>query len=133
MRVVIRGALFLAVAAALAGGAVSQEPQQNSPQSQEPAPVMPKRIRIGGQALQRRLVQKVKPEYPNEARGAHLKGTVRLRVLIGEDGRVKETSPIEGDPALTRAATDAVRRWKYRPLRIDGEPLEVESEISVKF
>jgi TonB family protein len=94
---------------------------------------MPKRIRIGGQALQRRLVQKVKPEYPNEARGAHLKGTVRLRVLIGEDGRVKETSPIEGDPVLTRAATDAVRRWKYRPLRIDGEPLEVESEISVKF
>jgi TonB family protein len=121
------------IAAALAGVAVSQEPQQNSSQSEERAPAKPKRIRIGEQALQRRLVHRVKPKYPEEARRAHLKGAVRLRVLIGEDGHVKEAWPVEGDPVLGRAATDAVRLWEYQPVRLNGEPVQVESEISVKF
>lgn len=111
--------------------AIAQEAQ---PQPQQQAPAPPhQRIRLSAEVLQGRLEHKVKPKYPDEAKQAHLKGTVRLRVLVGEDGSVKEAKPIDGDPVLAKAATDAVLQWRYRPFTLDGRPIQMEGEVDVKF
>jgi TonB family protein len=111
--------------------AIAQEAQPQ-PQQQQ-APVRHERIRLSSEALERMLKHKVKPKYPDEAKQAHLKGTVRLQVVVGEDGSVKEAKPIEGDPVLAKAATDAVLQWRYRPCSIDSRPVQMEGEVDVKF
>jgi TonB family protein len=107
--------------------------QEAQPQPQQQAPVQHQRIRLGREVLERMLEHKVKPKYPDEAKQAHLKGTVRLQVVVGEDGSVKEAKPIEGDPVLAKAASDAVLQWRYRPCRIDSRPVQMEGEVDVKF
>jgi TonB family protein len=58
---------------------------------------------------------------------------VRLRVVVGPDGRVKEASVISGHPLLTQAAIDAVNRWRYEPTLLNGEPMEITTEAVVDF
>jgi TonB family protein len=78
------------------------------------------------------LVHKVKPEYPPETRLAHIKGTVLLRVLIDEEGRVVDLRLISGPKELAPAAVNAVQQWRYRPYLLTGNPIQVDTEASVK-
>ncbi len=80
-----------------------------------------------------RVLHKVAPEYPNDARKAHVEGVVRLHAIIGKDGSIKDLSVISGDPLLTEAAMKAVRQWRYQPVLINGEPVEVDTTVDVIF
>jgi periplasmic protein TonB len=79
------------------------------------------------------LLSQVQPTYPAVARAMHLQGTVVLHALISREGRIINTEPISGNPILARAAADAVSQWRYRPYILNGEPVEVETQITVNF
>jgi TonB family protein len=93
----------------------------------------PKRIRVGGQSQQAKWIFHPSPEYPPLAKDAHVQGTVRLEAIIGKDGTIQDLKAISGHPLLIKAALDAVARWRYQPTRLRGEPVEVVTEIDVKF
>lgn len=88
-------------------------------------------IGIDAEAQAAKLVIRIPPEYPPAARAAGLQGTVRLRLLIGTDGHVRETAVMDGDPALTTAAADAAKQWVYQPTLLNGAPVEVTTEADV--
>ena len=79
------------------------------------------------------LIYKVQPQYPVIARAMHLAGTVYLRAIISSDGTVRQLEVISGNPILASPALQAVRRWRYQPTRLNGEPVEVETFITVNF
>jgi protein TonB len=79
------------------------------------------------------LIYKVQPQYPAIARTIHLAGTVYLRAIIATDGTVRQLEVISGNPILATPALQAVRQWRYQPTRLNGEPVEVETLITVNF
>jgi protein TonB len=93
----------------------------------------PQPVRVSEGVSTGLLVHKVKPVYPPEARQAHIKGTVLLRVLIDEEGRVAHLRVVSGPRELAPAAISAVQQWRYRPYLLMGNPIEVDTEASVKF
>jgi len=101
--------------------------------AQEGAPREIKRIRIGGNVQQARLVNQPRPAYPELAKDARIQGTVKLQVIVGVDGKVMELSVISGHPLLVQAALDAVRQWQYQPTLLNGKPVEVVTAVDVVF
>ena len=79
------------------------------------------------------LVHRIEPEYPVIAKQAGIQGTVVIRAFISREGTIERTQLLSGPPLLARAALDAVRQWKYRPYYLNGEPVEVETQITVNF
>ena len=73
------------------------------------------------------------PQYPADALAAHRTGDVVLEVVVSADGSVASTRPINGDPLLVTAATDAVRTWHYEPYRVHGHPAEFQTDVTLKF
>jgi len=99
--------------------------------SPDPTPV--KRIRVASRVVEANLVHDVPPQYPPEAGRARLEGAVVLMAVIGQDGTVKDVRVESGLPILAQAAIDAVKQWRYKPYLIDGEPVEVDSRITINF
>src|SRR5271156_5696693 len=98
----------------------------------EPPPhLAPQRMTEGVMAAA--LIYKVQPVYPSIARMTHVSGTVRLRAIIGTDGRIRELEVINGNAFLQASAVAAVRQWRYRPTLLNGEAVEVETLITVNF
>jgi TonB family protein len=91
------------------------------------------RIRVGGDVQAAKLITKVQPVYPPLAKQANIQGTVVLTALIGKDGHMQDLKVVRGHPLLVQAALDAIRQWVYQPTMIDGEPVEVRTEISLNF
>lgn len=79
------------------------------------------------------LIRRVLPLYPVVARTAHISGTVRLRAIIATDGTVRQLEVLSGNLILAQSAIAAVREWRYRPTRLDGNDVEVETFITVNF
>jgi TonB family protein len=79
------------------------------------------------------LVRYVPPRYPDRARDRHIEGTVVLNALVARDGTIKTLKAISGDPALLNAAESAVRGWVYRPYKVNGRPVEIDTEIVISF
>jgi protein TonB len=79
------------------------------------------------------MIHYVRPSYPAEAKKAQIQGVVRLRVFITEAGDLADIQTISGDPALVPAAIRAVKEWRYAPCRLNGEAVEVKTEIDVPF
>ena len=73
------------------------------------------------------------PEYPPLAKMARIQGTVRLDAVISKDGTIQDLKVISGHPLLVRAALDAVQRWRYQPTLLNGDAVEVATEIDVNF
>lgn len=94
---------------------------------------LPVRIRIGGNVAEAKLRHKVDPIYPPGAQAAHIKGTVRLHVVLGIDGAPILVEVENGDPALANSAVEAVRQWRYEPTTLNGAPVEVDTSIDVAF
>ena len=92
-----------------------------------------KRIRVASRVAEANLIHDVAPQYPPEAGRARVEGTVVLMAVIGRDGSVKDVRLESGLPILAQAAIDAVRQWRYKPYMIDGEPVEVDSRITINF
>jgi TonB family protein len=93
----------------------------------------PTRIRIGGNVQQAKLLVKVTPVYPPEAKAQRIEGQVRLEATLGKDGKVENLQVLSGDPLLAAAALDAVRQWQYQTTLLNGDPVEVVTEIAVNF
>jgi TonB family protein len=93
----------------------------------------PAQVRVGGVVTAKSLIYQPRPTYPREAKKAGVQGTVRLEVVIGKDGKVRDVKLLSGPPALAEAATKAVAQWRYEPSRLNGEPVEVVTEVSVNF
>jgi periplasmic protein TonB len=93
----------------------------------------PTRIRIGGQVEAAKLILQVKPEYPALAKMARIQGVVRLEAVISKEGTIQNLRVLAGHPLLVNAAIDAVKRWRYQPTLLNGDPVEVVTEIDVNF
>ena len=83
--------------------------------------------------LDQRIIRQVTPIYPTIAKTAHISGTVTLHAIISKDGSIQELTYVSGPPLLMRNAMDAVRQWRYNPTLLNGEPVEVDTTISVVF
>jgi len=79
------------------------------------------------------LMHKVEPRYPAIAQQVGVQGAVVIRALISRNGTIEHAQVESGQPLLVAAALAAVREWKYRPYYLNGEPVEVETEITVNF
>jgi periplasmic protein TonB len=97
-----------------------------------PAPA-PKRIRVPARIAEANLVYDVAPKYPPEAGRARIEGTVVLLAVIGQDGTVEDVRVKSGLSVLAQAAIEAVKQWRYRPYLLNGEPVEVDSQITINF
>jgi protein TonB len=97
------------------------------------AQLKPERVRISESVSQAFIAKKVDPVYPPDAKRKGIQGVVKLRAKISKEGDVTDLILISGDPALTPAATDAVKQWKYKPYLLNGEPIAVETQVSVAF
>jgi len=104
-----------------------------SAQEVPPPQPLPQRIRVGANVAAASLVHQAIPVYPPIAKTAHIQGIVVLHAIIGRDGNVVNLEYVSGPPLLMRAAMDAVRQWQYRPTLLDGQPVEVDTTISVIF
>ncbi len=98
-----------------------------------PPKVAPSRIRVGGNVAQANLIHEVTPQYPAIAKTAHIQGTILLHAIIGKDGTVQNLQYISGPPLLMQSAMDAVRQWRYKPTLLNGDPVDVDTTISVVF
>jgi protein TonB len=96
-------------------------------------PVPPKRIRVSQGVTEGHLIRKIEPKYPVLARSARVQGEVVLSAIISKTGEIQNLTLVSGHPLLVPAAIEAVREWRYRPYLLNGEPVEVESTITVVF
>lgn len=86
-----------------------------------------------GSVVPAKLLTKVQPEYPAEARDHGIEGTVRVQIIIRKDGSVTVQNVLEGDPALRPAAVEAVRQWRYRPAQLNRQLIEMQTTVEVIF
>src|ERR1700726_2719313 len=98
-----------------------------------PKVATPQRVRVSAGVTSGLLVKKVQPVYPPLARQARIQGTVLLRAQIGKDGSIQNLQLVSGHPMLVQSALDAVKQWKYKPYLLNGEPVEVDTEVQVNF
>ena len=96
-------------------------------------PPAPKPARLGGNLQPGALIKKVSPIYPAILKLTNVRGAVRFTGTIGKDGKIRDLQFVSGNKALVQAATDAVKQWVYRPTMLDGEPVEVITQIEVDF
>jgi periplasmic protein TonB len=111
------------------GGIISSAPSIAMIPKLEPV----KRIRISQGVTQGMVVKKVEPAYPKIALAARVTGAVLLKAVISKDGDIRELQVVSGHPMLVPAALDAVKQWHYRPYLLNGEAVEVETNITVTF
>src|ERR1700723_1434189 len=101
-----------------------------------PPPPPPKAkgpVRVGGNVIAATLLRQVQPIYPPIAKTAHISGTVVLHAIISKDGVIEKLEYVSGPPLLMKNAMDAVNQWRYRPTLLNGEPVEVDTTVSVVF
>ncbi|HUE52459.1 MAG TPA: energy transducer TonB [Terriglobales bacterium] len=105
----------------------------NSTPMSVPKIATPQRVRVSQGVTQGLLLRKVQPAYPPLARQARIQGSVLLQAEISKDGSIENLHLISGHPMLAPAAIEAVKQWKYRPYILNGEPVEVDTQITVIF
>jgi periplasmic protein TonB len=98
-----------------------------------PKVATPQRVRVSQGVTQGLLIKRIQPAYPPLARQARIQGTVLLQAEISKNGDIENLRLISGHPMLAPAAIEAVKQWKYRPYILNGEPVEVETQITVNF
>jgi periplasmic protein TonB len=96
-------------------------------------PAAPKRMRISQGVTTGMLVRKIEPKYPLIAQQARIQGQVVLNAIISKAGEIENLEVVSGHPMLVPAAIDAVKQWHYRPFLLNGEPIEVETTVTVTF
>ena len=90
-------------------------------------------LRVPSETMEKRIVTKVEPVYPEAARKAGLQGLVVMDAVIAPDGTVKRLRPVSGPDLLAQSATAAVQSWKFEPYLSSGKPVEVETTIAIEF
>jgi TonB family protein len=115
------------------GGIIGSVPAGAAPPPPPPAADGTKRITIGGNVQQAKLVSQPKPVYPPLAKQARISGVVHLSALIGKEGNIVNLAVISGHPLLIPSALEAVRLWVYQKTLLNGEPVEVMTQIDVNY
>ncbi len=95
--------------------------------------VPPKPLRLGGKVQAAKIVSQVRPMYPPEAAEQGIGGTVKLEAIITATGTIREIKVLSGEPLLADSALEAVRQWRYRPTYLNGQAVEVITQIEVNF
>jgi len=90
-------------------------------------------VKVSQGVSQGLLINKVPPTYPRQAMQARIQGAVELLANINKDGSVGNVKVLSGDAQLAGAAVDAVKQWKYKPYYLDGEAIEIQTQITVNF
>jgi len=90
-------------------------------------------VRVGGGVQSAKLVFGPRPAYPPLARTTRTQGTVKIQALIGRDGVIRNLQVVTGPPLLIAAAIEAVQQWRYQPTLLNGDPVEVITEIDINF
>jgi TonB family protein len=102
-----------------------------TPSAEETQPL---RIRVPGDVAKENVIRPVFPTYPvHAAYDLHITGTVLMGVIIAQDGSVQEVGYISGPKELKDAAMDAMREWKYKPMTLNGQPVEVDTTVKMVF
>src|SRR5208282_4445241 len=110
------------------GGALSSKPGTPPPDSD-----LPQRVRVSQGVSTGLLITKVQPQYPDDARQARIQGMVVLKAEIDKSGNVESLALVSGHPMLAPAALAAVKQWKYKPYLLNGQPVAVETQVTVNF
>jgi protein TonB len=126
----IVGGVVGGVPGGTAGGVIGGLIQSTAP---PPTVAKPQKLRISSGVAEGLLKAKVDPQYPQMARIAHVQGDVILQATISKSGAIENLRAVSGHPILIQAAMDAVRQWRYAPYTLNGEPVEIETTITVKF
>ena len=119
----------IGMAATGSGGALSNL-VDTSPTG--PQPILQK-VNISQGVSQGLLMKKVQPVYPRTAMAMHVEGVVELAATISKTGDITSVKVLKGDSQLTRAAIDAVKQWKYKPYLLNGEPVEITTQVTISF
>jgi len=109
-----------------------QELESGLPMSEAATTGQP-RVQVPTEVMEKLLVHRVDPDYPETARSAKLHGVIVLDIVVGRDGSVVEMRPLSGPDVLARAAMETVRWWRFEPYRVNGEPGMVETTVAVEF
>jgi periplasmic protein TonB len=107
---------------------INEPPKAAQPVRQEKHP-----LKLSQGVLEAQLINRIEPQYPNIAVQTKTAGSVLLHALISRDGRITSLEVVSGNPLLIHAALEAVQQWRYRPTMLNGEPVEVETTITVVF
>jgi len=101
----------------------------------KPKPVVPsvQRVRVSPGVIKGLLIHRVEPIYPFLAQQGRIQGVVVLTAIIDKDGNVQRLQLVNGHPLLAPAAIEAVKQWRYKPFLLNGQPLEVETTVTVDF
>jgi TonB family protein len=116
-----------------APGSTSAAPPPPPPPPPPPQAISAAPIRVGGDVAQSNLIQRIQPQYPADARAARIQGVVLLQAIIDRSGVIADLKVISGHPILNASAIDAVRQWRYNPILLNGQPIEVITTISVNY
>ncbi len=109
------------------GGVLSSAP------AAVPKIATPQKVRVSQGVVAGLLQHKVEPQYPPAARAARIQGSVVLKAVIGKDGRVDDLKIVSGHPMLAQAALSAVKQWRYKPYYLNGQPVAIDTTITVNF
>src|SRR6267142_2793438 len=104
-----------------------------APPPPPPKAATPARIKQGGQVTAAAIITQTRPVYPALARQARIQGNVVLHAIIDKEGKVAQLEVMSGHPLLVQAALDAVKQWRYKPTQLNGDPVEVDTTITVTF
>jgi protein TonB len=100
--------------------------------SSAPKPVL-QTLNISQGVSQGLVVKRVQPAYPRNALSMRVEGTVQLMATISKSGDIGAVKVLSGPPQLTSAAVDAVKQWKYKPYLLNGEPVDIQTQVTVVF
>ncbi len=126
----VQGGVVGGVPGGSVGGILGGLPGSSAP---PPPAVKPERLRVSSGVAEGQLKTRIEPQYPQMAKIAHIQGDVVLAATISKQGNIENLRIVSGQPILAQAAMEAVKQWKYRPYLLSGEPIEIETQILVKF
>ena len=93
----------------------------------------PRTLQVSAGVQSARLIHRVEPIYPFLPKSIHREGRVELRAMIATDGRIKSLEVVSGDAMFIPSALSAVQEWRYQPTLLNGEPVEVDTYLTVVY
>lgn len=107
--------------------------ESSTPSPETLKPAGSRKLRISSGVAEANLIYKVEPQYPAKAKAEHIQGDVVMQCVIDKEGRLVVTRLLSGHPVLAEPSLEVVRQWRYKPYTLNGEPVEVETTITIKF
>lgn len=105
----------------------------DSPSNAKASSASPSRLKVDSGTMAGAVLTHVHPIYPEAAKKAKIQGPVVLHAVVGKDGSVQNLTVVSGPPELQPSTLDAVRQWTYKPFLLNGDPVEVETTVTVTY